>query len=118
MSDHLTPEEFFEFIDRGGSSGPSAHHLTSCPECLFELDLILLVERPATAEEEAILDELPAVTKNCWSGSGNGHAGLLVGLTTVREGASPEGLAPLSALLVRGDCAGRLTRKAGEGRLN
>ncbi len=23
MSDHLTPEEFFEFIDQGGGSGPA-----------------------------------------------------------------------------------------------
>ena len=33
-----------------------------CSECLFELDMILLAEAPATPEEEAILDELPAVT--------------------------------------------------------
>ena len=33
-----------------------------CPECLFELDFLLLCEAPATPEEEAILDELPEVT--------------------------------------------------------
>jgi len=55
MSDHLTPEDFFEFIDRG--SGPG-HHLMGCPECLFELDFLLLAEAPATAGEEAALDLL------------------------------------------------------------
>ena len=44
MSDHLTPEDFFEFIDQGGSSGPAGHHLMGCPECLFELDFLLLAE--------------------------------------------------------------------------
>ena len=34
----------------------------SCPECLFELDFLLLAEVPATPEEEAILDEIPEVT--------------------------------------------------------
>ncbi len=62
MSEHLTPEEFFEFIDQGGSSGPAGRHLFSCPECLFELDFLLLAEAPATTEEEAILDEIPEVT--------------------------------------------------------
>ena len=33
-----------------------------CPECLFELDFLLLAEAPATAEEEAILDGFPKVT--------------------------------------------------------
>ena len=61
MSDHLTPEDFFEFIDRGGGRGPVGRHLLSCAECLFELDVLLLAEAPATPEEEAILDELPAV---------------------------------------------------------
>ena len=37
MSDHLTPEEFFEFIDQGGGSGPAGRHLMVCSECLFEL---------------------------------------------------------------------------------
>ncbi len=55
MSDHLTPEDFFEFIDQGGGSGPAGHHLLSCPECLFELDLILLAEVPPTPEEETVL---------------------------------------------------------------
>ena len=27
MSDHLTPEDFFEVIDRGGGSGPIGQHL-------------------------------------------------------------------------------------------
>ncbi len=58
MSDHLTPEEFLEFIDQGGNSGPAGHHLMDCPECLFELDMILLAEVPATPEEEAALDLL------------------------------------------------------------
>ncbi len=40
MSDHLTPEDFFEFIDQGGSRGPAGRHLMSCPECLFELDFL------------------------------------------------------------------------------
>ncbi len=34
MSDHLSPEDFFEFIDRGGGRGPAGHHLMNCPECL------------------------------------------------------------------------------------
>ncbi len=55
MSDHLTSEEFFEFIDQGGSSGPAGHHLMDCPECLFEPDFLLLAEAPATPEEEAAL---------------------------------------------------------------
>jgi len=46
MIDHLTPEDFFEFIDQGGGSGPAGHHLLSCPECLFELDFLLLAEAP------------------------------------------------------------------------
>ena len=54
MSDHLSPEEFLEFIDRGASSGTVGRHLLSCPECLFELDFLLLSEVPATPEEEAI----------------------------------------------------------------
>jgi len=53
MSDHLTPEDFFEFIDQGG--GPAGHHLMVCPECLFELDFLLLCEAPATPEEETVL---------------------------------------------------------------
>ena len=61
-NDHLTPEDFFEFIDQGGSSGPVGHHLMVCPECLFELDFLLLAEVPATPEELAALDEIPAVT--------------------------------------------------------
>ena len=48
MSDHLTPEALFEFIDEGGGSGPVGHHLLSCPECLLELDFLLLAEAPAT----------------------------------------------------------------------
>ena len=55
MSDHLTPEDFFEFIDRGGGSGPAGNHLMDCPERLFELDFLLLCEAPATAEQEALL---------------------------------------------------------------
>ncbi len=62
MSDHLTPEDFFEFIDQGGSSGPAGDHLVDCRECLFELDFLLLSEAPPTPEEEAILDEFPKVT--------------------------------------------------------
>ena len=58
MSDHLTPEDFFEFIDRGGgSSGPVERRLLSRPECLSVLDLILLCEAPGNPEEEAILDQ-------------------------------------------------------------
>jgi len=55
MSDHLTPEDFFEFIDQGGSSGPAGHHLMGCPECLWLLDGILLCEAPPSPEEEAVL---------------------------------------------------------------
>ena len=55
MSDHLTPEDFFEFIDQGGGSGPAGRHLMSCPECLLVLDSLLLCEAPATAEEETVL---------------------------------------------------------------
>ena len=29
MSDHLTPEEFFEFLDRRGGSGPVGRHRDS-----------------------------------------------------------------------------------------
>ena len=53
MNDHLTPEEFFEFIDQGGSSGPAGHHYLDCPECRCELDFLLLAEAPPTPEEEA-----------------------------------------------------------------
>ena len=67
--DDLTPEEFFEFIDQGGSSGPAGRHILSCPECLFELDFLLLAEAPATPEEESILDELP---KMDWSAALHG----------------------------------------------
>ncbi len=42
MSDHLTPEDFFDFIDQGGDSGPAGHHFMDRPECLFELDFLLL----------------------------------------------------------------------------
>ena len=62
MSDHLTPEELFEFIDEGGGSGPAGQHLLACPECLFELDFLLLCEAPATPEEEAALERIPEVT--------------------------------------------------------
>ena len=62
MSDHLSPEEFFESIDQGGSSGPAGHHLMSCPECLFELDFLLLAEVPPTPEEETVLRSLPKWT--------------------------------------------------------
>ena len=34
----------------------------SGPECLHELDFLLLAEVPATPAEEAILNEIPAVT--------------------------------------------------------
>ena len=54
MSDHLTPEDFFEFIDQGGGRGPVGHHLMDCPECLFELDFLLLAEAPATPQEETV----------------------------------------------------------------
>ena len=47
---HLSPEQFFEFIDQGGGSGPAGHHLLSCLECLYVLDMILLAEAPATAQ--------------------------------------------------------------------
>ena len=62
MSDHLTPEDFFEFIDQGGGSGPVGRHLMSCPECLYVLDLILLAEAPATPTDDAALDAIPEVT--------------------------------------------------------
>ena len=52
---HLTPEAFFEFIDQGDGQGPAGDHLMECPECLHVLDMVLLAEAPATAEEEAIL---------------------------------------------------------------
>ena len=62
MNDHLTPEDFFEFIDQGGGSGPAGRHLMSCPECLFELDFLLLAEAPHTPEEEVVLSQLPTVS--------------------------------------------------------
>ncbi len=62
MRDHLTPEDFFEFIDQGGSSGPVGHHLMGCPECSAELDFLLLAGAPATPEEEAVLSGLPEWT--------------------------------------------------------
>jgi len=55
MSDHLTPEEFFEFINQGGGSGSVRHHLMACRECLFELDFLLLAEVPPTPAEEALV---------------------------------------------------------------
>jgi hypothetical protein len=54
MSDHLTPEDIFEFIDRGGGPGLAGNQLMDCPECLYVPDMIL-AEAPATPEEEAIL---------------------------------------------------------------
>jgi len=57
MSEHLTPEELFEFIDQGGGSGSAGHHLLSCPECLFEMDFLLLAEAPPTPEEQYRLGE-------------------------------------------------------------
>ncbi len=62
MSDHLTPEDLFEFIDQGGGSGPAGWHLLSCPECLNVPDLILLAEVPATSEEETILSRMPGLS--------------------------------------------------------
>ena len=55
MSDHLAPEDFFEFIDEGGGAGLAGRHLLSCPECLFELDFLLLCEAPPTPAEETVL---------------------------------------------------------------
>jgi len=49
MSDHLTPEDFFEFIDQGGSSGPAGHHLMSCLDCLYELELSSALRGPGHA---------------------------------------------------------------------
>ena len=54
----MTPEDFFEFIDQGSGRGGMGHHLMDCPECLFELDFLLLAEAPVTSEEEAALDLL------------------------------------------------------------
>ncbi len=48
MSDHLTAEDFFAFIDRGGGSGPVGRHAVRCPECLYVLDFLLLSEAPPT----------------------------------------------------------------------
>lgn len=62
MSDRLTPEELFEFIDQGGGSGPVGWHLQTCAECLFELDFLLLAEAPATPEEEAFPGLMPEFT--------------------------------------------------------
>ena len=45
---HLTPEDFFEFIDQGGGSGLAGHHLMGCPECPFELDFLLPCKVPVT----------------------------------------------------------------------
>ena len=55
MSDHLTPEELFEFIDQGGGSGPADITSWAARNALFVLDLILLAEVPPTPEEEAAL---------------------------------------------------------------
>ena len=41
MTDHLSPEQLFEFIDEGGGSGPAGWHLMSCPEHLVEDRLLL-----------------------------------------------------------------------------
>ncbi len=73
-NDHLTPEDFFEFIDQGGGSGPVGQHLLCCPECLFELDFLLLAEAPATAEEGTVLkaNEEKAVG-HTYSGLRRGH---------------------------------------------
>ena len=62
MTDHLSPEEFFDFLDQSGSSGPVGRHLLSCPECLNVPDLILLAEVPATSEEETILSRMPGLS--------------------------------------------------------
>ena len=59
---HLTPEDFYHFIDgglEGCSSGRIESHLTDCPECLETLAMIVRFQRPWTAEEESVLSKLP-----------------------------------------------------------
>ncbi len=68
------PEDFFEFIDRGGGRGPVGHQLMDCPACSAELDFLLLAEAPATAEEGTVLkaNEEKAVG-HTYSGLRRGH---------------------------------------------
>ena len=58
LDNHLTPEDFFHFIERGlegNTSGTLERHLTICPECLETLDMCLLAEvQPDLAEEFAL----------------------------------------------------------------
>ena len=55
LDDHLTPGDFFRFIDRGlegCTNCPLERHLTNCPECLETLDMCLLAEVQSDRAEE------------------------------------------------------------------
>lgn len=63
--DHLEPEAFHDLIEGHGSNRYRAgleEHLDGCPRCVETLALILSMDRPATAAEEATLARLPRVT--------------------------------------------------------
>ena len=58
LDNHLTPGDFFRFIDRGlegCTNCPLERHLTNCPECLETLDMCLLAEVQSDLAEELAL---------------------------------------------------------------
>ena len=59
-ANHLTPEDFYHFIDGGlDGLGRVESHLAECPECLETLAMIVRGRDPLTSQEEAALNELP-----------------------------------------------------------
>ncbi len=55
LENHLTPGDFFRFIDRGlegCTNCPLERHLTACSECLEALDVILLADVQSDLAEE------------------------------------------------------------------
>ena len=55
LDNHLTPGDFFRFIDRGlegCTNCPLEQHLTTCSECLEILDVILLAGVQSDLAEE------------------------------------------------------------------
>jgi hypothetical protein len=55
LDSHLKASDFLQFIDQGlegCADGPLEQHLTTCPECLKTLDMILLAEVKSDLSEE------------------------------------------------------------------
>lgn len=60
--EHLTDDEFLRFFEgnlRPDEAPAVEEHLTGCEECKEAVDLALMAHAPATAEEQALLDQLP-----------------------------------------------------------